>query len=80
MFEKIKLFFKKRKVEHINMAKPDIPIIPDPKFFYCHLCNHPFEVTIKMQFPISVPAIGKDYHFQGIGVQCPKCLKISIYG
>lgn len=52
----------------------------DSKKFTCHYCQHQFEVTDKMQFPISVPSVGKEYTFQGIGVTCPKCLKDSIFG
>ena len=48
--------------------------------FTCHYCNHKFEVTDKMQFPTSVASVDKQYFYQGIGVQCPKCFKDCIYG
>jgi len=80
MFEKIKNLFRKKTiaVENIPDTKPELQ--KKIQLFHCHYCQHGFEVTAKMQFPTSVPSVGKEYIFQGIGVQCPKCLKTCIYG
>jgi len=76
MLEKIKNLFKSKKTKIIEQAKID----NNNKLFHCHYCHHAFEVTSKMQFPTSVLSVGKEYTFQGIGVQCPKCFKTCIYG
>ena len=82
MFEKIKNLFRKKPTQ---LEMPDT--IPTPTeqtkksdLFYCHYCHHGFEVTSKMQFPTSVLSVGKEYTFQGIGVQCPKCFKTCVIG
>jgi hypothetical protein len=83
MLEKIKNLFKKKIVVQENI--PDT--VPQPieikskqKLFHCYLCHNEFEVTTKMQFPTSVKACDKEFYFQGIGVQCPKCLQTIVYG
>ena len=70
--------FLKRKIKQpeqiINAQK-----LPDNNF-YCHYCHKPIEVTSSMQFPTSVPSCDGQYHYQGIGVICPYCKKVCIYG
>jgi hypothetical protein len=77
MLEKLK-FWKKKVVEPVTQAitQPEVK----ENLFICHHCGNRFEVTSKMQFPVSVPMIQCDRYVQGIGVQCPKCLKNCIYG
>ena len=82
MFEKIKNLFRKKAVQ-LPPSNTEPFLSEQPKkvqLFQCHYCYHSFEVTAKMQFPTSVPSVGKEYIFQGIGVQCPKCLQTCIYG
>jgi hypothetical protein len=74
------LNFFKRKKEPVTENLQDQKIKIKDNLFHCHYCNEAFEVTAKMQFPVSVPSVHDDYHFQGIGVLCPKCFKTCIYG
>jgi hypothetical protein len=68
--------FKKKQ------AEPDQNIVnkSNKKMFICHYCKTEFEVLPGKTFPTSVPKIGSDYFFQGIGILCPHCLKTCIYG
>jgi hypothetical protein len=56
-------------------AKPEEAKID---LFTCHYCNYRFEA--KNIFSMPVKSTDGAYFFQGKGVQCPKCLKNSIYG
>jgi hypothetical protein len=72
-------FLKNKPDPIVNIEDQKIEEIKTP-LFTCHYCSKQFEVTAAMQFSVSVPSVHIEYHFQGIGVQCPKCFKTCIYG
>lgn len=80
IFKRIISLFKKSSLDVPLTTELQTQNEDDANKFHCHYCQHAFEVTARMQFPVSVPSTDGNYMFQGIGVQCPLCLKTCVYG
>jgi uncharacterized Zn-finger protein len=74
----------KNLLERIGLKKPTIQeknrgvVNISQNLFVCHYCKKPFELDNRKIFPMSVPAIGKDYMYPAQGITCPYCFKDCI--
>lgn len=82
-----KIFQRKKIAEPLKIDSAKFAPIPEAKqkifgedYFVCHYCGK--EVTIEQSkiFPSSVRSCDGIYYFQGIGYQCPHCLKTCVIG
>jgi hypothetical protein len=77
ILNKIKSMFSGSKPVTENLQNQSVT---NENLFYCHYCFEQFELLDKDKFSVSVPKIGSDYFFQGVGVQCPHCKKTCVCG